>query len=224
LEHELGLIRGTEVPDGPDPVEAARTEATTRVQAAEAHLKETTDALKLVEKKVNALETDFVKLKKELAIQKKAEEAVRLRLEEYARLVKLAENPNNLGIDLEDREARRAARKSEVEAIHAEYVRVKEEGGETEGLRQKLVELKVRESSIDGVPEEEEDESELTVDEMLDRIARLRDGRTRIISEIEEARHSREALTDVLDDQEWRVTAIRGVLHSLEEKNLLKRK
>jgi chromosome segregation ATPase len=221
LEHELRLIQGTEPTAEPDPVAEARAAATEALQTSSAQLKEATDALKSVEKQVNSLESEFSKLKKELVAQKKAEEAASLALAQYERLVALAANPRNLGIDLEARDARRAARKREIADAHAEYIRAREEGQDTADARQKLLELKVRETSIDGQPDEEEDESELTADELLARIAHFRADRVRIRNEIEETKKEHERVVEELSEREWRVTAIREVLQGLAEQELL---
>jgi hypothetical protein len=86
------------------------------------------------------------------------------------------------------------------------------EGGDAAELRARLAELGVRESSVDAEPQEEEDESELTADELVARVAKFRAERAAVMAELAETGRAHRRSEQVLEDQEWRITTIRGIL------------
>jgi chromosome segregation ATPase len=191
-------------------------------QAAAGHLKEASDAKKDVEKQINAMQIETGKLQKQFALLKPSEEAALQANRDSVKNVELSAEPRTLGIDVARRDQRRAENRAKVHELYEQFVRIREEGGELAELRRQLVALRIKESSIESGELQEEDDSELTADELIQRIGKIRKKRNAMRAEVAVLRGQTDEVRGRVSDTRWRIEAIKKVIDSLMSQQVIR--
>ena len=124
-------------------------------------------------------------------------------------------------IDLDARAQRREARKSEIERVTA-ALKSTQADDEIAKLKDRLVELGIKRESLESDNfQEEEDDTELTREELLDRITRLRTSTSELQRSASEAETKATEFKETLQNQKSKLEGIRGIVQSLISKRII---